>query len=87
MWPDGNAAAPGVTSRERPANGIIFISMEAIMKQVAAKETIQCPACDLIQEAEVLGTFPHPTFIHRCEGCDYVIMESEWQAPDRETAV
>jgi hypothetical protein len=49
--------------------------------KIIATSTIQCPDCGMVQQGSVGGTWPHPTFIHHCEGCDYIIMESEWQAP------
>ena len=39
---------------------------------------IQCPECSTIQDAVVEMTFPFPTYIHHCEKCKYVIMESEF---------
>lgn len=42
------------------------------------KETIECPECKCIQQAEVKHTIPFRTYVHHCEKCAYVIMESEW---------
>jgi phage FluMu protein Com len=45
-------------------------------------ETIQCPQCDNIQEAAMEHTLPWPTYIHTCNDCEYIIMESEWNKVD-----
>jgi len=42
-------------------------------------ETIICPECLHVQEAEVLHTIPFDTYIHACTQCHYLIMESDWQ--------
>lgn len=39
---------------------------------------IKCPSCNTIQGAIIECTFPFATYIHECEKCKYVIMESEW---------
>ena len=40
---------------------------------------IECPECGSIEIAvEDYTTAPFPTYLHRCNKCDYVIMESEW---------
>jgi Zn ribbon nucleic-acid-binding protein len=44
-------------------------------------ETIICPACDKVQKATVSHTDIHNIYIHHCEKCGYVIMESDWNAP------
>lgn len=41
-------------------------------------QKIKCPECKCVQGATVKHTIPFPTFIHECENCKYVIMESEW---------
>ena len=43
---------------------------------------IVCPECGHIQYANVEDTIPFPTYIHECERCKYIIMESEWQRAD-----
>ena len=45
-------------------------------------EKIVCPECGYIQYAKVEDTIPFPTYIHECEECKYIIMESEWQRAD-----
>lgn len=40
--------------------------------------TIRCPECLEVQGAVVEMTEPWATRVHECEGCHYVIMESEW---------
>ena len=44
------------------------------------EETIKCPSCDKVQIATVNHTTPFHTYIHECISCNYVIMESEWDA-------
>lgn len=44
------------------------------------EETIKCPSCDKVQIAIVNHTTPFHTYIHECISCNYVIMESEWDA-------
>ncbi len=44
---------------------------------------IQCPECNTIQDAVVEMTAPFPTYIHHCEKCAYVIMESEFNIVDK----
>lgn len=40
---------------------------------------IECPECGSIEIAiEDYTTAPFPTFLHSCNNCGYVIMESEW---------
>lgn len=40
---------------------------------------IECPECGSIEIAvEDYTTAPFPTYLHRCNKCEYVIMESEW---------
>ena len=40
---------------------------------------IECPECGSIEIAvEDYTTAPFPTFLHRCNKCEYMIMESEW---------
>jgi transcription elongation factor Elf1 len=41
-------------------------------------DLIKCPSCNHEQLADVLATYPFHTFIHTCEKCEYIIMESEW---------
>lgn len=41
---------------------------------------IICPRCGSIETAvEDYMTMPFSTYLHRCNKCGYVIMESEWQ--------
>jgi hypothetical protein len=46
----------------------------------AEKQTIICPECAKIQEAEVVWYRgdPSPYYTHTCIGCGYEILESEW---------
>lgn len=40
---------------------------------------IECPECGSIEIAiEDYTTAPFPTYLHRCNKCEHVIMESEW---------
>ena len=41
-------------------------------------ERIRCPDCGHEQDATVQHTAPWPTYLHDCEQCHYLIMESEW---------
>lgn len=41
-------------------------------------EIIECPLCMKQQEATVNHTTPFYSYVHECEKCQYVIMESEW---------
>lgn len=41
-------------------------------------ETIECPECGKVQRAIVEHSEPWFTYVHTCIGCDYTIMESEW---------
>ena len=43
-------------------------------------ETIRCPECGKVQEAQVHfeDWMPFPAYVHDCEACGYTIMESEW---------
>lgn len=43
------------------------------------REKILCPKCNGENDAEVIHTFPFYSYVHTCEYCGYVIMESEWQ--------
>lgn len=43
-------------------------------------QTIKCPQCGKIQKAKVVHTWPFDTYIHECESCEYIIMESEWES-------
>nr|DAV31840.1 MAG TPA: ASCH domain protein [Caudoviricetes sp.] len=44
---------------------------------------IECPECGSIEIAvEDYTTEPFPTFLHSCNNCGYVIMESEWNVID-----
>lgn len=42
--------------------------------------TIECPECGSHEIAIVdYTTAPYPTYLHSCNKCGYVIMESEWE--------
>lgn len=49
------------------------------------REVIRCPECDSIQSAEVHvptdenDLMPFAAYVHHCEACGYVILESEWE--------
>lgn len=45
-------------------------------------DTIICPDCGWLQDAQVQfrPRDPHPTYIHECDPCGYIITESEWQS-------
>lgn len=45
---------------------------------------IECPECGSIEIAvEDYTTAPFPTYIHSCNKCGYVIMESEWNVIEK----
>lgn len=47
-------------------------------------EKIACPNCDAVQLAEVVlyeGS-PFWAYVHHCETCRYIILESEWEKVD-----
>lgn len=45
----------------------------------AHTEIIKCPECEKVQWATVEHTWPWWSYIHICNHCEYVIMESEWE--------
>lgn len=51
-------------------------------------ESIRCPACGRVQEAQVHFEhwMPFPAYVHDCE-CGYTIMESDWEKVDPATEV
>ncbi|RKD96752.1 hypothetical protein [Marinifilum flexuosum] len=51
----------------------------AFMGGLGSKQTIVCPECNLVQVGTIQKTLPFPTFIHECDKCGHIIMESEWQ--------
>ena len=42
-------------------------------------EVIECPECKTVQWAEVEHTEPFYSYVHECDNCKLVIMESEWK--------
>ena len=48
-------------------------------------EQIECPQCKTIQNATVEHLPPFWSYVHHCEKCKYVIMESEWQKVTNKT--
>ena len=42
-------------------------------------EFIKCPECGHIQPAYIKETIIFDSYNHRCEQCDYLITESDWQ--------
>lgn len=42
-------------------------------------EEIECPQCKLGQHAKVQHTKPFYTYIKECDGCKYLITESDWK--------
>jgi ribosomal protein S27E len=56
-------------------------------KTESHEERIICPECENEQAAVVEHTIPWPSYVHVCEFCDYIIMESEWERAAEETAV
>ena len=45
------------------------------------EETIRCPECGTVQTAVVdfKDWMPFPAYVHFCEHCKHVILESEWE--------
>lgn len=43
------------------------------------KEKILCPQCGSIQKTEIENTLPFAIMMHKCTGCTYLILESEWE--------
>lgn len=50
-------------------------------------DIIICPECNTEQPAKVEQTFPWWTYVHYCENCSYLIMESEWNRPKRDVEI
>lgn len=42
-------------------------------------ETIKCPNCGSIENAQVEHTQPFYNYTHQCSKCGYIITESEWE--------
>jgi hypothetical protein len=44
-------------------------------------ETIKCPKCGVVQQAQVVFEkwMPFPAYVHECAVCGYTITESEWE--------
>lgn len=57
---------------------VIFALYQIIKYEILSQEKIICPECGQIQYAKVEDTIPFATYIHECEKCKYIIMESEW---------
>lgn len=51
---------------------------------IVRTECIVCPNCETAQDANVEMTPYHvfPAYVHNCENCEYIIMESEWETVD-----
>lgn len=45
-------------------------------------ETIKCPECGKVQQAEVVITTAWNSYCHECINCGYWISESEWDEVD-----
>ena len=41
-------------------------------------DIIKCPSCDYLQIGKVEHTIPFASYVHECNNCHYIIMESEW---------
>ena len=50
-------------------------------------ETIICPECETIQDAEVEHTPIWNIYVHECISCKHIIMESEWLTNINQNAV
>lgn len=68
-------ANPVLFEKPIPAKGKLSFWDYLGIKEVK----IECPECGSIEIAvEDYTTEPFPTFLHSCNKCGYVIMESEW---------
>jgi len=47
------------------------------MKKIEVK--IKCPECGTVQDAIEEQSIPFWIYVHHCEKCKYIIMESEWE--------
>lgn len=56
--------------------GWAVLSIDVLAKGYA--ETIKCPECNMVQKATVHATAPFFTYLHTCENCKHLIMESDW---------
>jgi len=52
-------------------------------------QTIKCPECGTIQEAEVsfVPLISWGNYIHKCNHCGYTITESEWEQVETEDII
>ncbi len=39
---------------------------------------IECPECKCVQGASIELAIPFDIYIHECEKCGFIIMESDW---------
>lgn len=51
------------------------------------RENIKCPECGCVQDACVMDGGVFPVYIHECNECSFIIMESEWDAVKKEDAI
>lgn len=64
---------------------IALLGLQPIRKRecrtIIGKERIACPNCGVEQLATITHhkRTPWPSYVHECEGCKYVIGESEWE--------
>lgn len=49
-------------------------------------QQIICPECGLVCHAQVSTAWVTSTRIHKCEHCDYIILDSEWQPAPKPAA-
>lgn len=72
-------ANPVIYENPIPAKGKLSFWDYPGIKEVK----IECPECGSIEIAvEDYTTAPFPTYLHSCNKCGYVIMESEWNVID-----
>ena len=59
--------------------------MELIITAMSKKikyEVIKCPACNAVQVAEAVESWPWWGYVHNCQECNYTITESEWDVAE-----
>lgn len=42
-------------------------------------ENIVCPGCESVEPATVWHYWPFNSYVHTCDQCGHIIMESEWE--------
>lgn len=55
-------------------------AQQASEPQVIRTDSIECPVCLTVQQADVVWDERDlwPIYVHTCSRCNYIILESEW---------